>query len=96
MANNKSAKKRIKITRRNRAQNISYKSIIKTSIKHYQNKLKIYSEEPNLQNYLLSKEYLKKVFSNIDKATKRNVLHKNNASRKKSKLSSLLKKEHTD
>lgn len=40
-------------------------------------------------------ELLKKAYSEIDKAAKRNVIHKNNASRRKSRLSSLLKTNST-
>lgn len=39
-------------------------------------------------------ELLKKAYSEIDKAAKRNVIHKNNAARRKSRLTALLKKDN--
>ena len=40
-----------------------------------------------------AQEALKDAYSKIDKASKRNILHKNNAARRKSRLASLLKKD---
>jgi len=40
-----------------------------------------------------AQEALKDAYSKIDKASKKNILHKNNAARRKSRLASLLKKE---
>jgi small subunit ribosomal protein S20 len=40
-----------------------------------------------------AKEALSEAFSKLDKAAKRNVLHKNNASRRKSRLTALVSKE---
>lgn len=40
-----------------------------------------------------AKELLSKAYSEIDKAAKRKVLHKNNASRRKARLSALAKPE---
>lgn len=38
-------------------------------------------------------EALKEAYSKIDKATKRNVLHKNNAARRKSRLAAIVKNQ---
>lgn len=40
-----------------------------------------------------AQEALKEAYSKIDVAAKKNVLHKNNASRRKARLAALLKKE---
>lgn len=86
MANTKSAKKHIRVNKRNHTKNISHKSSLKNATKKYLNLLKNYKNEPNYENYILSKNSLTVVFSYIDKAKKKNILHKNNAARKKSRL----------
>ena len=50
-----------------------------------------YNKEPNDENKNLIKISLNKAFSLIDKAVKKNVLHKNNGANKKSKISKLVK-----
>lgn len=40
-----------------------------------------------------AQEALKEAYSKLDKAAKKNVVHKNNASRRKARLASLFKKE---
>ena len=84
MANIKSAIKRIKTSKRNTLQNKLYKSNIKTFTRKYLISLNEYNLRPNPSNLALVTEYL--VFSKIDKATKKNVLHKNTAARKKRAL----------
>ncbi|CAM9107733.1 unnamed protein product [Chrysoparadoxa australica] len=91
MANNKSAMKRIRTNERNRLQNLQYKSTIKTFTKKYYKALKTYELEPNEENITLVKNLLSLTFSKIDKAKKKNILHKNNAARKKSRLTKALK-----
>ena len=86
MANNKSAKKRIKINKRNQIQNNSYKSLVKTSKKMYLHTLEQFALEPNNRNLLLLRQALFVACSQIDKAKKKNVLEKNTANRKKSNL----------
>ncbi len=91
MANNKSAKKRIEITERNRLRNRFYKSSVRTLIKSFFKDLEIYklSQDPEKKENL--KKTLNSVYSLIDKGTKKNVFHKNNAARKKARLASCLK-----
>ena len=86
MANIKSAIKRIKTTKRNTLQNKLYKSNIKTFTRKYLVSLNEYNLRPNPSNLALVTKYLSLVFSKIDKATKKNVLHKNTAARKKRAL----------
>ena len=91
MANNKSAKKRIQIADRNRLINKSYKSTVKTLTKKTLENCAKYKKEPNEENKNLVTTSLNKVFSLIDKAVKKNVLHKNNGANKKSKINKLVK-----
>ena len=91
MANNKSAKKRIKIAERNRLINKSYKSTIRTLSKRTVENCEKYKKEPTDDNRNLVKKSLNKAFSLIDKAVKKNVLHKNNGANRKSKINNFVK-----
>ena len=91
MANNKSAKKRIQISERNRLINKSYRSTVKTLTKKTLEICAKYKKDPNDDNENLVKTSLNKVFSLIDKAVKKNVLHKNNGANKKSKINNFVK-----
>ncbi len=94
MANSKSAKKRIKVNKRNNIQNKAYKSLIKYYEKLHLNLLKDYKNSDEFvagaaipenvrQKFLTS---LALVVSRIDKAVKKKVIHKNTATRKKNNL----------
>ena len=91
MANNKSAKKRIQIAERDRLINKSYKSKVKTLTKKTLENCEKYKKEPNDENKNLVNTSLNKVFSLIDKAVKKNVLHKNNGANRKSKINNFVK-----
>ena len=91
MANNKSAKKRIHIAERNRLINKSYKTTVKTLTKKTLASCEKYKKDPNEDNKNLIKISLNKAFSLIDKAVKKNVLHRNNGANKKSKINSYVK-----
>ena len=91
MANNKSAKKRIEITKRNRLRNRYYKSSVKTLIKIFCRDLEAYKTSQNPEEKEKLKKILNSIYSFIDKGTKKNVFHKNAAARKKSKLAAYLK-----
>ena len=91
VANNKSAKKRIQISERNRLVNKSYKSTVRTLTKKTLENCEKYKKDPNDENKNLVKISLNKAFSLIDKAVKKNVLHKNNGANKKSKINNLVK-----
>jgi len=86
VANNKSAKKRIQIAERNRLINKSYKSTVRTLTKKALENCAIYEKDPSEDNKNLLNTSLNKAFSLIDKAVKKNVLHKNNGANKKSKI----------
>ena len=91
MANNKSAKKRILVAERNRQINRSYKSTVKTLLKKTIVNCDNYKKNPNSENQELINTSLSQAFSLIDKAVKKNVLHKNNGANKKSKINNLVK-----
>ena len=91
MANNKSAKKRIQISERNRLINKAYKSTVKTLTKKTLENCEKYTKDPNEDNKTLVKTSLSRAFSLIDKAVKKNVLHKNNGANKKSRINKLVK-----
>ena len=91
MANNKSAKKRILITERNRLQNRFYKTSVRTLTKMFLNSLDVYRTDKTLENKEKAQTLLNSVYSLIDKGTKKNIFHKNTAARKKAKLALRLK-----
>ena len=91
MANNKSAKKRIQIAERNRLVNKSYRSSVRTLTKKTLVNCEKFKQEPNSDNKKLVHSSLNEAFSLIDKAVKKNVLHKNNGANKKSRINKLVK-----
>ena len=96
VANNKSAKKRIQIAERNRLINKSYKSTVRTFTKKTLENCEKYKKEPNEENKNLVKTSLNNAFSLIDKAVKKNVLHKNNGANKKSRINNYVKNIFTE
>ena len=86
MANNKSAKKRILIAKRNRLQNRFYKTSVRTLTKLFLNTLESYRISPTPENKEEVQKVLNSTYKLIDKACKKNIFHKNTAARKKSKL----------
>ena len=91
MANNKSAKKRIQVAERNRLVNKSYKSTVRTLTKKTLANCEKYKLDPNSDNKELVQLSVNETFSLIDKAVKKNVLHKNNGANKKSRINKLVK-----
>ena len=91
MANNKSAKKRILVAERNRQVNKSYKSTVRTLIKKTIVNCENYKKDPNSENKELINISLNQAYSLIDKAVKKNVLHKNNGANKKSRINNIVK-----
>ena len=91
MANNKSAKKRILVAERNRQVNKSYKSTVRTLIKKTISNCEVYKKDPNDENEKILNNSLNETYSLIDKAVKKNVLHKNNGANKKSRINNLVK-----
>ena len=91
MANNKSAKKRIQTAERNRLINKSYKSTVRTLTKRTLENCEKYKKNPSEDNKNLIIVNLNKAYSLIDKAVKKNVIHKNNGANKKSKINNFVK-----
>jgi len=76
MPQHKSAIKRVKTSLKQNRRNVSYKSLMKTSIK----KLR------NTTDSELIKDDLKKTYSLLDKLSSKGIIHKNKAANQKSKL----------
>ena len=91
VANNNSSKKRIQIAERNRLENKSYKSAVRTLMKRCFNACLAYTQDPSDNAKLDVQESLKKAFSKIDKSVKRGVLHRNAGAHQKSRLSAAVK-----
>jgi len=91
MANNKSAKKRIDINKRNRLRNKYYKTSVRTLIKLFFKNLEVYKVSKNSEDKNKLEQILNSVYSMMDKGTKKNIFHKNKTARKKSKLAAYLK-----
>ncbi len=92
MANNNSAKKRILIAERNRIQNKTYKSAMRTLMKSCFAAVGSYSDKPREEAKKEVQKTMNAAFSKIDKAVKRGVLHRNAGANQKSRLTSAFKK----
>ena len=90
MANNKSAKKRIKINKRNRLQNRYYKTSVRTLTKLFFKNLKLAENQQTPESKEKLQTILNSIYSFLDKGTKKNVFHKNTAARQKARLASRL------
>ena len=91
MANNKSARKRIGINKRNRLQNKYYKTSVQNLVKLFFKNLESYKISSDSEYKKELTKILSSIYSLLDKGTKKNVFHKNTAARKKSKLAAYLK-----
>lgn len=91
MPNIKSAQKRAQIAERNRVQNKTYSSAVKTLVKKCMTAVDQYTASPSEEALQEVQSALSAATSKIDKAVKRGVLHRNNAARKKSNLAKALK-----
>ena len=78
MANTKSAAKNIRKSRKNRKRNLTYKDRIKKMIKAFHTALKKSKDD--------AAKTMIDLFSAIDKAALKKVIHKNKAARQKSVL----------
>lgn len=85
MANIKSAKKRILVTAKKTMRNKMIKSGVKTSIKKVLSAVKAKNKDE-------ASVALINAIRTIDKACSKGIFHKNNASRKKSRLTKLVNK----
>lgn len=85
MPNIKSAKKRVKVIATKTVKNKAYNSTLKTTIKKAS--LAIDSNSPDKADLVRS------AIKKIDQAQSKGIIHKNNASRKKSSLTRKLNKD---
>jgi small subunit ribosomal protein S20 len=79
MPNTKSAKKALKVSEKKRSRNRHFLALLKESVKAFEVAIKEEKKDAKKIN-----ESLSLVYSRIDTLEKKNVLHKNNAARKKS------------
>ena len=79
MPNTKSAKKALKVSEKKRSRNRHFLALLKESVKAFEATTKEEKKDTKKIN-----EALSLVYSRIDTLEKKNVLHKNNAARKKS------------
>ena len=80
MPNIRSAAKRVRQTEKRELRNKRTKSLVKSSIRNFEEALQLGDEEE-------AKNRLYQAVRQIDKAAAKGILHKNNAARKKSSLS---------
>ncbi|NQU17493.1 MAG: 30S ribosomal protein S20 [Candidatus Saganbacteria bacterium] len=85
MANIKSAKKRIMVTKRNRQRNLFYKNKVKKLIKEAKQAI-----EQGTEN---ASELVRLAIKWLDKAALKNVIKKNTASRRKSRIMKAVNKK---
>lgn len=83
MANIKSAIKRAKVSEKRRLQNASQKSALRTAVKAAESAL-------NNGNAEAAQEAIRAAMKKLDKAVTKGLIHKNAASRKKSRLAKKL------
>lgn len=81
MPNNPAAEKRMRQEQRRRAFNRSTKSVVKTTITKARQAIAIPSVPAET-----AEEAVRNAVSELDKAAKKGVIHKNNAARRKSRL----------
>lgn len=83
----RSAKKRVQVAERNRIRNKNVKSAIRTAIKNVHTAVAEGADEAAI------KEMINLVYSRIDKAVLKGIVHKNTAARSKSRLVAFTKRE---
>ena len=93
MANNKSAKKRIKTNARKTIENNRYKTLMRSFTKDYFTALTIYKQNPTQTTRSEAIKQLSLAYSGIDTASKKHIIHKNTANRKKSRLAKAMSKK---
>ena len=84
MPNTSSAKKALKQSLTNRSRNKHFSALYKESVKNLEKSIKVWDATESLT-------LLSKVYSSIDKLVKKNIIHANNWSRKKSKFAKFTK-----
>ena len=83
MPRRKSSLKRNRADKKRHLRNVRIRRELKNTIKQFQTLL-------SAKNFTEAKIYLQKVFSKLDKAAKKRIIHKNLSRRKKSRLTKKL------
>lgn len=83
MANRRCAVKRLRVDKKRHLRNLRIKNELKKTVKKFQALLLA-------KNTSEAKTTLKKIYSLLDKAAKKRIIHPNTANRKKSRLSKKL------
>lgn len=86
MPNTKAAKKALKVSEKKRSRNRHFQALLKESVKSFE--ALITAEKKDAKKIT---EALGVIYSRIDTLEKKNVLHKNNAARKKSAFAKIAK-----
>ncbi len=84
MAITKSAKKAYKRSEKLREKNLKFKMAMKISIKMLKKALDSWRDSKEIQSFF------NEAYSNIDKAARKNIIHKNKAAREKSRIAKLI------
>lgn len=85
MPRRRTSVKKTRVDKKRHLRNIKVKLQLKKTLKQFQGLL-------TAKKITEAKEFLKKVFSELDKAAKKNIIHFNTAKRKKSRLALRLNK----
>jgi small subunit ribosomal protein S20 len=91
VANIKSAIKRVAIAERNRLQNKSYKSAVRTLMKKSMASMSLNQANPSPEAQQTMEQAMSAAFSKIDRAVKCGVIHRNTGARRKARLARALK-----
>jgi small subunit ribosomal protein S20 len=86
MPNNAAAEKRMRQEQKRRAFNRSTKSIVKTQVTKARQAIATVTTTTNASTEEQAVEAIRSAISELDKAAKKGVIHKNNAARRKSRL----------
>lgn len=86
MPNTKAAKKALKVSEKKNSRNRHFQALLKESVKAFETLVS--APQKDVKKI---QEALGKVYSRIDTLEKKNVIHKNNAARKKSAFAKVAK-----
>lgn len=85
MPQRKAAQKALRQNKKRRQENLKVKQNIKSTLKKFKKAVEA-------KDSVLGQETLTNIYKSLDKAVNKNIIHKNKASRKKSRLSKTLQK----
>lgn len=79
MPRRRTSRKKIRVDKKRHSRNLKIKQALKKALKKFSSLL-------SAKNVEEAKKFIKQVFSQLDKAAKKKIIHANTASRKKSRL----------